>query len=279
MRPRIAGLLEYLGAHCRPSAPCVDLVLRRAITARQFISAIPGLSSHMFWRLVWTVIPVAAITALIAAVLSSNLSSAATGTGGAASGPECPATTGAPLVVTAHPVAASPTPTAASAAASCRNVHMLEITRDGPRAGITRRQAGALEPFEQRQGIALVVHVDRCGWTPAASAGWLSLVSFACIQFLHVRPRRRSPYWPHEHAGATGFLLNETSPFSPTAPSCWHARLPSRTCHTQALTTDAIGTPPLSPRHTRHGYSQCGNRFRRSVRLSEQSCLSRSRRS
>src|SRR6476469_6798229 len=31
--------------------------------------------------------------------------------------------------------------------------------------------------------------------------------------------------------------------------------------------------PPLSPRHTRHGYSQCGNRFRRSVRISEQSCL------
>ena len=62
------------------------------------------------------------------------------------------------------------------------------------------------------------------GWTPAASAGWLSLVSFACIQFLHVRPRRRSPYSPREHAGATGFLLNETSPFSPTVPSCYLVR-------------------------------------------------------
>ena len=38
----------------------------------------------MFWRLVWTVIPVAAITPLISAVLSSDLSSATTATGGAA---------------------------------------------------------------------------------------------------------------------------------------------------------------------------------------------------
>ena len=111
MRPRIAGFLEYLGAHCGPSAPCVDLVLRRAIHREAVHIGDPGLSSHMSWRLVWTVIPVAAITVLISAVLSSDLSSASTATGGAASGPECPAKAGEPLVVTAHPVAASPTPT------------------------------------------------------------------------------------------------------------------------------------------------------------------------
>src|SRR6476660_4742069 len=78
----------------------------------------------MFWRLVWTVISVAAIAVLISAVPSSDLSSASTATGGAASGPECPARAGEPLVVTAHPVTASPIPTAASAAASCRIVHI-----------------------------------------------------------------------------------------------------------------------------------------------------------
>jgi len=181
-------------------------------------------------------------------VLSSDLSSASTATGGAASAPECPAKTGEPWVVTAHPVAASPTPTATSAAASCRNVHMLEITQDGPRAGITRRQVGALEPFEQRQRHRIGCARDRYRVDAGASAGWLSFVSFACIQFLHVRPRRRSTYWPREHAGATGFSLSETSPFSPTVPSWWHARLRSRACHTQALTTHAIATPPLSPR-------------------------------
>ena len=76
----------------------------------------------------------APITALISAVLSSDLSSAVTAPGGAASGPVWSASAGEPLVVVAHPVAASPIPTAASAIASRRNVHMLEITQDGPRA-------------------------------------------------------------------------------------------------------------------------------------------------
>ena len=141
----------------------------------------------MFWRLVWTVISVAAITALISAVLSSNLSSAATATGGAGSGPECPATAGEPLVVTAHPVAASPTPTAASAAASCRNVHILEITQDEPEGRYhspTGRCARAIRATaEASHWLCTSI---AAGWTPAASAGWLSLVSFACIQFLHV---------------------------------------------------------------------------------------------
>jgi predicted TIM-barrel fold metal-dependent hydrolase len=55
---------------------------------------------------------------------------------------------------------------------------------------------------------------------------------------------------PDVHIGSasTRFSLNETSPFSPTVPSWWHARLRLRTCHTQALTTHAIATPPLSPR-------------------------------
>ena len=78
----------------------------------------------MFWRLVWTVILMAAITPLISAVLSSDLSSATTATGGAASGPVWPARAGEPLIVVAHPVAASPTPTAASAVASCRMMHI-----------------------------------------------------------------------------------------------------------------------------------------------------------
>src|SRR6185312_17505068 len=81
----------------------------------------------------------------------------------------------------------------------------------------------------------------------------LAAVRLDCVHSVPPRPSSaskyiRSTYWPREHAGATGFSLSETSPFSPTVPSWWHARLRSRACHTQALTTHAIATPPLSPR-------------------------------
>src|SRR6185312_13195898 len=81
----------------------------------------------------------------------------------------------------------------------------------------------------------------------------LAAVRLDCVHSVPPRPSSaskyiRSTYWPREHAGATGFSLSETSPFSPTVPSWCHARLRSRACHTQALTTHAIATPPLSPR-------------------------------
>ena len=91
------------------------------------------------------------------------------------------------------------------------------------------------------RGIALVVHVDRCG-VDAGRVSRLAVVGLVCVHSVPPRPRRPSPYWPREHAGATGFSLNETSPFSPTVPSWWHARLRSRTCHRQALTTHAIAS-------------------------------------
>ena len=60
------------------------------------------------------------------------------------------------------------------------------------------RQAGTLEPFEQRQRHRMVVHVDRRGdAAPPASAGWLSSDSSACIQFLHV-------LWFEVHGGRAG---------------------------------------------------------------------------
>ena len=120
----------------------------------------------------------------------------------------------------------------------------LEITQDGPRGRYdspTGRCARAIRATaEASHWLCTSI---AAGWTAAASAGWLSLVSFACIQFLHVRPRRRSPYSPREHAGATGFLLNETSHSALPSPLFWwHARLRSRTCHRQALTTHAIAS-------------------------------------
>ena len=73
------------------------------------------------------------------------------------------------------------------------------------------------------RGIALVVHVNRCG-VAAGRVSRLAVVGLVCMYSVPPRPRRPSPYWPREHAGATGFLLNETSPFSPTVPSCYLVR-------------------------------------------------------
>jgi hypothetical protein len=54
--------------------------------------------------------------------------------------------------------------------------------------------------------------------------------------------------WPREYAGATGFLLNETSPSALPSPPGGTRDSARSTCHRQAPTTHAIATAPQSPR-------------------------------
>jgi hypothetical protein len=63
----------------------------------------------------------------------------------------------------------------------------------------------------------------------------------------------------HRRSNVPADIQRSEQPFSPTVPSWWHARR-SSTCHTQALTTHAIATPPLSPRewHRQRKLGQTG---------------------
>ena len=80
------------------------------------------------------------------------------------------------------------------------------------------RQAGVLEPLEQRQWHRMVVHVDRViASSPMAVRTRVHIQSSALV---------RCPWWTREYAGATGFLLDGTSSLGSIGASRWECQTP-----------------------------------------------------
>ena len=91
------------------------------------------------------------------------------------------------------------------------------------------RQAGALEPFEQRQRHRMVVHVDRCG-VDVGRVSRLAVVGLVRCASISSTSSGSNSMLAARVVRSHAFLLDGTSPSSPTVASWSHATLRSSGC-------------------------------------------------